>query len=94
MKKKVYIETTIPSFYYEERTQAIFVAQRELTRQWWETKRQQFELVTGAAVFKELEDGDYPHKQKKIELLSGIKILPVTDSAIEIVETYIQHKVM
>jgi hypothetical protein len=34
MKPKVYIETTIPSFYHEVRTEPDMVARRQWTRQW------------------------------------------------------------
>ena len=34
MKRKVYIETSIPSFYYEVRTEPEMVARHEITRRW------------------------------------------------------------
>jgi hypothetical protein len=34
LKPRVYIETTIPSFYHERRTPADIVARRDWTRQW------------------------------------------------------------
>jgi hypothetical protein len=37
----VYIETTIPSFYYEVREEPEMIARRNWTRQWWD------ELGTG-----------------------------------------------
>jgi hypothetical protein len=46
MKKRVYIETSIPSFYYENRTDAAAVARREWTHQWWDNHRNAYELVS------------------------------------------------
>jgi hypothetical protein len=37
MKRKVYIETSIPSFYYEVRAEPEMVARRETTRRRWAT---------------------------------------------------------
>ena len=39
MKPSVYIETSIPSFYYEVRTEPDNVARRNWTRQWWNLHR-------------------------------------------------------
>jgi len=39
MKPRVYIETTIPSFYHEDRQEAFVVARRQLTREWWDKRR-------------------------------------------------------
>ncbi|WP_162501955.1 hypothetical protein [Sphaerospermopsis reniformis] len=37
MKSKIYIETSIPSFYYEIRTEPDMIARKEWTRFWWNT---------------------------------------------------------
>jgi hypothetical protein len=34
-RPRVYIETTIPSFYHEARTSPDIVVRKEWTRQWW-----------------------------------------------------------
>ena len=36
MKPRVYIETTIPSFYHETRTEPEIVVRRKWTREWWD----------------------------------------------------------
>ena len=50
MKSKIYIETSIPSFYYEIRTAPEIVARRNWTRQWWDDSRQNYEIVTSDTV--------------------------------------------
>ena len=55
MKPKIYVETSIPSFYHEVRLQPDMVARREWTRQWWADALQDCELVTSPAVIEELE---------------------------------------
>ena len=44
MKRTVYIETTIPSFYHEVRSDHAMVARRDSTRRWWADDREQYEL--------------------------------------------------
>jgi predicted nucleic acid-binding protein len=94
MKPKVYIETSIPSFYYEVRTEPEMTARREWTRQWWDELKDDYLLVTSVAVLDELHDGDYPNKDQAIELLSDLQLVSVEPEIAEIVRAYIQHKVM
>jgi hypothetical protein len=54
MPPVVYIETSIPSFYFEPRTEPEMVARRLWTRHWWDTARTAFALVTSLAVVEEL----------------------------------------
>ena len=46
IKKKIYIETSIPSFYYENRTDVAAVARRSLPHKWWDNHRNANELVS------------------------------------------------
>ncbi len=49
MKPNVYIETTIPSFYYEVRTEPDMVARRAWTRQWWDGHLADYDACTSEA---------------------------------------------
>jgi predicted nucleic acid-binding protein len=94
MQLKIYIETTIPSFYHEDRIDIAAVARREWTRQWWTDKRQNYDLVTSVAVLNELESGDYPKKENCLRLLSDFSVVTIVPEIIDIVEVYIKHKLM
>lgn len=94
MKPIVYIETSIPCFYYEIRTEPTMVAQKAWTRQWWDHQRRDYILVTSEAVLEELQRGDYPNKDKIIALMEEIQLIPTEPAIIEIVQTYIDHNVM
>ena len=93
-KQRVYIETTIPSFYFETRTEHDMVARRDWTRQWWDTRREEYELVTSEVVFDELASGDYSSKEAAIGLLDGLPILSVDPVVADITEAYIVRFVM
>ena len=45
-KPRVYVETSIPSFYHEKRSAPDIVARREWTRRWWDTAPENYELLT------------------------------------------------
>jgi hypothetical protein len=93
VKSRIYIETSIPSFYYEVRTEADMVARREWTRQFWSSAAE-YSLVTSIAVLEELERGNFPNKQDAIDLISGLPLVPSPREVDEIVETYIRNLVM
>ena len=94
MKQLVYIETSIPSFYHEVRPAPEMVARRNWTRQWWDERRNEYEVVTSEAVIDELSAGDYPNREQALLLTTDLPILPVDSAIAEIVQAYIAHQVM
>jgi predicted nucleic acid-binding protein len=94
-KPRVYVETTIPNFYYETRTQPELVARREWTREWWSDAAQRYELVTSFTVFAELSRGRPADLVRlRMELLSGIPLLLSYPKISKTVQTYLRHKLM
>lgn len=53
-----------------------------------------YEKVTNLAVIAELEQGNHPNKQEKLNLISKLPLLSVSDEIREIVKIYIQRKIM
>ncbi len=94
MKPTIYIETTIPCFYYEIRTDPESEARRHWTRQWWDNHRDDYELHTSDAVIDELERGDYPIRDDALSLVVGLPILEVNEAVIDTVAAYLAHKLM
>ena len=94
MKPRVYIETTIPSFYFEARTSPDMAARRLWTRHWWSKAGQAYDLVTSSAVIEELSRGAYPSKEQALALVDALPRLEVEPAVIEIVQVYIEHSVM
>ncbi len=92
--KTVYIETSIFSFYYDERTSADVVAMRQWTRDWWGRKRNEFELVTSTPVLIELDKGNMPHRERALAMANDLPALSVDDGIEDIVAVYIERKVM
>jgi predicted nucleic acid-binding protein len=91
---KVYIETTIPSFYYSERKDAEMTACRDWTREWWKKSSTNFVLVTSLAVMNELSRGAQTKKKEKLELISSLRNLDINQEIIDIAEIYIKRFVM
>jgi len=93
-KPRVYVETTIPSFYHETRSSPQIVARRDWTRQWWSTAANEYELVVSPAVLDELSAGPADRSPAWLALVASLPILPVEPAIVPIVQTYLQHKVM
>ncbi|PSB01724.1 hypothetical protein C7B64_16910 [Merismopedia glauca CCAP 1448/3] len=94
MKSKVYVETSIPSFYYEVRTDPDMVARREWTKEWWSKARDRYLLTTSVAVLDELNRGNFPGKNEAVNLISNLFFLPIETEIAEIVNFYIQQHLM
>ncbi|WP_417912506.1 type II toxin-antitoxin system VapC family toxin [Candidatus Electronema sp. TJ] len=92
--KRVYIETSIPSFFFEIRKEPEMVARQTWTCEWWDRYRKRYELVTSPAVIAELEEGEYPTQAEALALAAEIPQIEVPDEIAEIVETYIANRLM
>ena len=94
MNETVYIETTIPSSYHDDRTEPEMVARQHWTRQWWDGRRGRHSLFTSVAVLDELRRGTHPLQERKLALVEGLPLLQITREVIEIAEVYIKRYVM
>lgn len=94
MLKRVYIETTIPSFFYETRRDPDMVARREWTQAWWQVAASRYELVTSMAVLDELSRGDFPAREDCLRLVSNLPLVVIEPAVAEIVAAYVARNVM
>ena len=90
----VYVETSIPSYYYEVRTEPKFVAWRRATRRWWQEYRGDYRCVSSLAVLNELNAGDFESREAAIGLLHGLPLLDPDRRVEEAVAAHIAHRVM
>jgi len=91
---RIYVETTIPSFYYEVRADPTMIARRQWTREWFDVAVDRDELVTSGAVLDELERGEFPGRADAIEMVADLTPLQITNAIVEIVREYIDRKLM
>ncbi len=59
---KTYIETTIPSFYHNNRSDPEAIAMERWTKKWWDHHSSEYHVVSSIAVINELRQGDHPRK--------------------------------
>jgi hypothetical protein len=95
MSELIYVETTIPSFYTETRTEISIVVRRMWTRQWWANPEPDQRLVTSVVVFEELERiPDAVRREESLALVRPMEQLDYTEEIAEIAEVYVHHKIM
>src|SRR5947207_15774437 len=90
----VYIETTIPSCYFETRTSPKIATWRSVTREWWYRHRHNYELATSRYVLEELGNAPEPKAKRTTTLLKNVLVLEDPPRLLEVVEYYLQHKLM
>src|SRR5215470_19947 len=87
MKDNVYIETTIPSYLVGRSSRDLLVAaHQEITRDWWESRRNQFDLYVSEVVLQEVRAGDAQLASRRLELLTGVPILPLSGEILKLAE--------
>ena len=93
---KIYIETTIPSFYFENRRNIEYVSRCRWTRRWWDDHRDEHELVTSLIVRNELSDPKYPEakRRKALALMDELPLLDLNARIDEIVQIYVANLLM
>ena len=92
MKEKVYLDSTVPSYYFDERE--ALKAFTEVTRKWWSEMSGYYDLYISDAVLQEVSSGNYPRKDEIIQLISAVPLLPLISDLEQVVEFYISNYVM
>ncbi|MBF0407915.1 MAG: type II toxin-antitoxin system VapC family toxin [Candidatus Riflebacteria bacterium] len=84
-KKRVYIETSIISYLTSLPSRNLLVAAwQSLTTEWWDKRRNDFDLFASELVMEEASRGDPLASKRRIKVLDGIPFLKLTDSAIHL----------
>lgn len=80
----LYIETSIFGYLTaRSRDAVIFLARQELTRNWWNNRRRNYDLVVSQLVLDEAARGDDQAAAERLRLLAGIPLLHRADPRID-----------
>ena len=96
MTVPVYLDATIPSFYFEERPGTVSQAWREITRAFWEYAEGRYELLISDETLRELEDHGYPAEKREhcLALVEGLPRLAIGPEVVELAKYYVTKGVM
>lgn len=91
MKKfSVYIETSIISYLAAKPSRDLLTAAcQQITLEWWEDKRNEYNLFTSELVVAEAKIGDQDAAAKRLKLLRGVSELKITDDVRQIAATLV-----
>jgi hypothetical protein len=95
MRPTLYIETTIPSYLVARPARNPLVAgQQRATKQWWRLRRSDFDLFTSQFVINESALGESRMATKRLQALSGIARLDVTNEIDVFARQILKHSVL
>src|SRR5271167_130328 len=85
MKERVYIETTFVSYLTARPNRDVVVAgHQQVTHEWWDTRRENYELCVSQLVLDEAGAGDAQAAQERLLVLQPMLVLETTTEAIEL----------
>ena len=86
VKSKVYLDTTVPSAYFDGRTPD----RQRLTRAFWSVRLSDFDALISEVVLLEVEDTPDPVRRREmLELVDDLEVLPFTEEADALAQEYV-----
>src|SRR5437667_11801684 len=87
MMERVYIETTFVSYLTARPNRDLIVAgHQQITHDWWDTRRGDYELCASQLVLREAKDGDPQAAQERLAILVTMTLLEIEAAAVELAE--------
>ena len=88
IKSKVYLDTTVPSAYHDDRTPD----RQRLTKQFWTERLPDFECVISTIVLIEINDTPDAERRDNIEgLIDDFEVLEFDEEAYELAQEYVER---
>jgi len=85
MKSRLYLETTIPSYLTSRPSRDLIIAgHQQVTREWWEKRRDAFQLYISQLVIDEASGGDPVAAGERLKVLHDLPLLDITPEVTEL----------
>lgn len=95
MEQRIYLETTIPSFLTARSSNnLILVGEQELTRQWWEARRDDFDILVSELVLEECGKGDAEAAARRLAVISDLDILQIDEEVVDLTDAIMQSGII
>ncbi len=92
MKPKVYIETSVISYLAARPGRDILVAaNQQVTQEWWQDRREKFDLYVSQLVDQEISSGDVEAVSKRQQALTSCSFLDITPEAVGLANKLIEQ---
>lgn len=91
MTERVYIETTVVSYLTARPSRDVVVAgHQQVTHEWWDTRRQSYDLCVSQLVLQESAAGDPQAAQDRLAVLQAMTLLETTPEALALAKELIR----
>ena len=95
MSKRIYIETTIPSYLAAWPSRDLLQAARQqITHDWWNNERHNFGLCISQIVLDEAAAGDADAAKRRMPFLNGIPLLQLTEAVNDVAEAIMGSRLL
>lgn len=85
MKPKLYMETTIPSYLTARPSRDLIAAgHQQITREWWEKRRRDFDIYISQFVIDEAGEGDSEAARRRLDIIAEFEHLAITEEVTEL----------
>lgn len=79
MKQRLYMETTIPSYLTSRPSRDLIIAgHQQVTKEWWEKRRDAFEICISQLVIDEASAGDLGAARERMQVIKDFPMLDIT----------------
>src|SRR5207248_7933030 len=92
MKPRVYLETTIPSYLTAWPSRDLVrAAHQQITRDWWDKRRTEFDLYISPLVLRECQAGDAVAAADRLKVVQDLALLEQTDAATQLAQALVDQ---
>lgn len=90
MKPKLYLESTVPSYYTARPNRSVVIAaQQQQTRDWWEQRRMHFDIHVSQMVLDEIGMGDPAMAKLRLQLVQPFRMLSINADVLRLTKALI-----
>jgi hypothetical protein len=91
MVERVYIETTVVSYLTARPSRDVVIAgHQQITHEWWDRRRENYELCISQLVRKEAGAGDAQAAQERLEVLKPMRVLETSVGSLDLAKELIK----
>ena len=91
-KPTIYVETSVVSYLVARPSRDLIVAaHQQLTSDWWNNKKQGYEVFVSEIVLDEARAGDEQEAAKRVAALQDSSLLEINENAIRLAERLLNH---
>jgi hypothetical protein len=85
---KVYVETTVISYLTAwPSAEVVTAAHQQITKEWWQNQRGEFDLFVSELVVREAQVGDPDAAKRRLEAIANLGLLAIDEETTELAET-------